>query len=67
MIDPNNIPFLSKLHPDAMGGTNDIVEWNVHFFSSDTRKYPFHPQATYTPDVSRLSKDPLENYLNDLE
>ncbi|MEQ8881349.1 MAG: amidohydrolase family protein [Cyclobacteriaceae bacterium] len=67
MIDPNNISLLSKVYPYSMGGVNDIVEWNVHFFSSDTRKYPFHPQATYTPDVSRLSKDPLGNYLNYLD
>lgn len=40
-----------------------IIEWNHHLFSSDTARYPFHPQAAYTPDVSRLSDDPIGDYL----
>lgn len=44
-----------------------VVEWNVHFFSSDTMNYPFHEKATYTPDASRLSKDPLKDYLQYLD
>ncbi len=41
-----------------------IIEWNAHLFSSDTEKYPFHPKATYQPDPSRFSEDPLTDYLN---
>lgn len=40
-----------------------IVEWNVHLFSSDTDRYPFHPQATYTPKPAMCSADPLADYL----
>ena len=41
-----------------------IVEWNAHMFSANTEQYPFHPQAAYRPDVSRLSADPLADYLD---
>lgn len=40
-----------------------IIEWNTHIFSADTKRYPFHPNATYTPDASRLSADPLADYM----
>jgi L-fuconolactonase len=40
-----------------------IVEWNAHMFSSDTRRYPFHPQAAYVPKVEDLTEDPLASYL----
>ncbi len=40
-----------------------IIEWNAHMFSSDTDRYPFHPRATYTPDVQQRSDDPLADYL----
>lgn len=40
-----------------------IIEWNAHMFSRDTARYPFHPRAVYTPDVTRLSLDPLTDYL----
>lgn len=40
-----------------------IIEWNAHMFSRDVRNYPFHPQAAYAPDASRLSDDPLAVYL----
>ena len=40
-----------------------IVEWNAHMFSRDQARYPFHPKAAYTPDVSRLVDDPLAVYL----
>jgi predicted TIM-barrel fold metal-dependent hydrolase len=40
-----------------------IVEWNAHMFSRDVTRYPFHPQAAYRPDTSRLSDDPLAEYL----
>jgi predicted TIM-barrel fold metal-dependent hydrolase len=39
-----------------------IIEWNTHLFSSDTIRYPFHPQATYRPES--LSADPLADYLD---
>ena len=44
-----------------------IIEWNAHMFSSDTRRYPFHPNAAYTPDASRLSEDPLADYFTRME
>ena len=47
--------------------SRDLVEWNVHFFSSDTEKYPFHHDATYRPDASKLPKDPLKTYLTHLD
>lgn len=40
-----------------------IVEWNAHMFSRDTERYPFHPNATYVPDESRRSEDPLPDYM----
>ena len=41
-----------------------MIEWNAHMFSRDTRRYPFSPRAAYTPDASRLSDDPLSDYLD---
>ena len=40
-----------------------IIEWNNHIFSPDLPRYPFHPQAVYTPDLSDAPADPLEAYL----
>ncbi len=40
-----------------------IIEWNVHIFSADTTRYPFHPQATYVPAPSARADDPLADYL----
>jgi predicted TIM-barrel fold metal-dependent hydrolase len=40
-----------------------IIEWNAHMFSRDTERYPFHPQAAYVPEATRLSPDPLADYL----
>ncbi len=40
-----------------------VIEWNAHMFSRDQGRYPFHPRAAYTPDVSRLTDDPLAAYL----
>lgn len=40
-----------------------IIEWNHHMFSSDTEKYPFHPNAAYVPGPERRSDDPLADYL----
>jgi len=39
-----------------------IIEWNVHIFSADTRRYPFHPRAVYTPSAANLAADPLGDY-----
>lgn len=44
-----------------------IIEWNAHMFSRDTQRYPFHPRAAYHPDVSRLSADPLADYLQRMQ
>ncbi len=40
-----------------------VCEWNAHMFSRDVARYPFHPQASYRPDTSRLPNDPLAVYL----
>ena len=40
-----------------------IVEWNTHLFSTDTDRYPFHPQATYVPGPANRREDPLSDYL----
>ncbi len=44
-----------------------VIEWNAHIFSPDTKKYPFHPKATYQPDVSVQPADPLAEYLKRLD
>jgi predicted TIM-barrel fold metal-dependent hydrolase len=44
-----------------------IIEWNTHIFSADTDRYPFHPRAAYIPDATRLSADPLADYLARME
>ena len=46
---------------------NMIIEWNTHIFSSDLERYPFHPDATYTPDMSRRFEDPLAAYMERME
>jgi predicted TIM-barrel fold metal-dependent hydrolase len=43
------------------------IEWNVHMFSADLQRYPFHPNATYRPDVGTLPLDPLGDYLRRLK
>ncbi|MBV6640360.1 MAG: amidohydrolase family protein [Cyclobacteriaceae bacterium] len=59
--------LMSKNSMDTIDQSNDLVEWNVHFFSSDTNKYPFHHNATYKPDPSRMPKNPLKTYLSHLD
>ncbi len=44
-----------------------IIEWNAHMFSSDTDRYPFHPQAAYKPRPEMLSNDPLAEYIERME
>ena len=40
-----------------------IIEWNAHMFSSDTVRFPFHPQATYVPPADNRQDDPLASYM----
>ena len=44
-----------------------IVEWNVHMFSADVERYPFHAQAAYRPNPARLDADPLAPYLRRMD
>ena len=44
-----------------------IIEWNAHMFSADTTRYPFHPQAVYTPAADQFSADPLGDYIARLD
>ncbi|HAA74463.1 TPA: hypothetical protein DCE37_05000 [Candidatus Latescibacteria bacterium] len=44
-----------------------IIEWNAHMFSSDTGKYPFHPDAVYHPKTENMVEDPLAVYLERME
>jgi len=39
-----------------------VIEWNAHMFSSNTAKFPFHPNAVYKPDTEKLPADPLPSY-----
>ena len=41
-----------------------IIEWNVHMFSEDTTRYPFHPRAAYRPSPEHRAVDPLAEYVN---
>ncbi len=44
-----------------------IIEWNMHMFSSDTERYPFHPRAAYEPDATHWEADPVEAYSDRME
>ncbi len=44
-----------------------IIEWNVHMFSSNTERYPFHDRAAYTPKPEMRSADPLADYMVRME
>jgi predicted TIM-barrel fold metal-dependent hydrolase len=44
-----------------------IVEWCHHLFHPDLKRYPFHPQASYTPDLSGAPADPLRAYLDHMD
>ena len=44
-----------------------IIEWNTHIFSADIERYPFHPRAAYVPDATRLSGDPLADYMDRMQ
>ncbi len=47
--------------------THPVIEWNAHIFSPDLDKYPFHPKATYQPNVSGRPQDPLGEYITRLD
>ena len=40
-----------------------VIEWNMHMFSSNMAKFPYHPKATYKPDPAKNPADPLAEYL----
>ena len=44
-----------------------IIEWNTHMFSPDLKRYPFHRDAAYKPDVSKQPGDPFDAYLKRME
>lgn len=44
-----------------------VIEWNAHIFSPVVSKYPIHPKATYTPDMSVHPPDALGVYLKRLD
>lgn len=58
---------LSNVLGEVPADKDIIIEWNAHLFSANTSKYPFHSKATYIPDTSRLSDDPLGEYLRHLD
>ena len=39
-----------------------VIEWNMHMFSSNMAKFPYHPKATYKPDPVKNPADPLVVY-----
>ena len=47
----------------AQAADTPVIEWNMHMFSANTGKFPFHPQAAYKPDASKLPGDPLVPYV----
>lgn len=46
----------------ARAAATPIIEWNQHMFSSDTKRFPFHPGAAYKPAANTLPLDPLVVY-----
>ena len=67
-IDNNQILKTPGMNINTKSKPEDlIIEWNAHLFSSDTDKYPFHAQATYTPDPANFPEDPLAEYLKHLD
>lgn len=46
----------------AAAAATPVIEWNMHMFSSNTAKFPFHPKAVYKPDAATLPADPLTAY-----
>lgn len=48
--------------PARADAANPVIEWNMHMFSSNTARFPFHPRAVYKPDTAKLPADPLTPY-----
>jgi len=46
----------------ARAAATPVIEWNMHMFSANVAKFPFHPNAVYKPDASKLPADPLPPY-----
>src|SRR5258705_1255431 len=46
----------------AHAADTPVIEWNMHMFSANVAKFPFHPNAVYKPDASKLPADPLPPY-----
>jgi L-fuconolactonase len=46
----------------AFAADTPVIEWNMHMFSANTAKFPFHPQAAYKPDATKFPADPLVAY-----
>ncbi|HEY4077226.1 MAG TPA: amidohydrolase family protein [Rhizomicrobium sp.] len=46
----------------AQAADTPVIEWNMHMFSADTAKFPFHPKAVYKPDATKFPADPLIAY-----
>jgi predicted TIM-barrel fold metal-dependent hydrolase len=63
LIDSN----IGKQPGNPEPATEPVIEWNAHIFSPDLKEYPFHPKATYQPDVSVHAEDPLATYLDRLK
>ena len=51
----------------AAAAATPVIEWNMHMFSSNTAKFPFHPNAAYKPDTAKLPADPLPPYVAHLK
>ena len=46
----------------ARAAATPVIEWNMHMFSANVAKFPFHPNAAYKPDAATLPPDPLPPY-----
>ena len=46
----------------ARAAETPVIEWNMHMFSANTAKFPFHASAVYKPDAKTLPADPLPPY-----
>jgi L-fuconolactonase len=46
----------------AAEAATPVIEWNMHMFSANTARFPFHPNAVYKPDTARFETDPLVSY-----
>ena len=46
----------------AFAADTPVIEWNMHMFSANTAKFPFHPNAVYKPDATKFPADPLAPY-----